>query len=60
MGLDWIGPIDKITILNSWAEILGALKNGNGNKAKAVVIPDGTLQYFPHSGLPSGTTIPGD
>ena len=59
-GLDWIGPIDQITILNSWAEILDALKNGNGNKAKAVVIPDGTLQYFPHSGLPSGATIPGD
>ncbi len=60
VGLDWIGPIDQITILNSWAEILNALKNGNGNKAKAVVIPDGTLQYFPHSGLPGGATIPGD
>jgi nickel-dependent lactate racemase len=59
-GLDWIGPIDKITILNSWAEILGALRNGNGNKAKAVVVPDGTLQYFPHSCLPKGATIPGD
>lgn len=59
-GLDWIGPIDKITILNSWAEILGALRNGNGNKAKAVVVPDGTLQYFPHSRLPKGATIPGD
>jgi nickel-dependent lactate racemase len=59
-GLDWIGPIDKITILNSWAEILGALRNGNGNKAKAVVVPDGTLQYFPHSRLPKSATIPGD
>jgi nickel-dependent lactate racemase len=60
VGLDWIGPIDQITVLNSWAEILNALKNGNGNKARAMVIPDGTLQYFPHSSLPSGATIPGD
>lgn len=59
-GLDWIGPIDQITILNSWAEILDALKKNHGNKAKAVVVPDGTLQYFPHSGLPKGATIPGD
>jgi len=59
-GLDWIGPIDQITILNSWAEILAALKEKNGAKAKAVVIPDGTLQYFPHSSLPRGATIPGD
>jgi len=59
-GLDWIGPIDQITILNSWAEILSALKDGNGTKAKAVVIPDGTLQYFPRSGMPKGPTIPGD
>jgi len=59
-GLDWIGPIDQIILLNSWAEILDALKKGNGNKAKVVVIPDGTLQYFPHSGLPRGATIAGD
>ncbi len=59
-GLDWIGPIDQITILNSWAEILAALKKNNGTRAKAVVIPDGTLQYFPHSSLPRGATIPGD
>ncbi len=59
-GLDWIGPIDQITILNSWAEILDALKKNHGSKAKAVVVPDGTLQYFPHSSLPKGATIPGD
>ncbi|MGB2878346.1 MAG: hypothetical protein WBB97_10025 [Dehalococcoidales bacterium] len=59
-GLDWIGPIDQITILNSWAEILSALKKNHGDKAKAVVVPDGTLQYFPHSGMPSGPTVPGD
>jgi len=59
-GLDWIGPIDQIILLNSWAEILDMLKKGHGNKAKAVVIPDGTLQYFPRNGLPRGATIPGD
>ncbi len=53
-GLDWVGPVDKITILNSWAEILGALKKNYGDKAKVVVIEDATLQYFPHSGLPKG------
>ncbi len=59
-GLDWIGPIDQITILNSWAEILAELKKNHGDKAKAVVVPDGSLQYFPHSGMPKGPTIPGD
>jgi hypothetical protein len=59
-GLDWIGAIDKITILNSWDEILGALKNGNGSKPTVVVVPDGTLQYFPHTTLPKGETVPGD
>jgi hypothetical protein len=53
-GLDWIGPIDKILIINSWAEILKILKKSYGNKAKVVVVRDGTLQYFPHGGLPRG------
>jgi len=59
-GLDWIGPIDQITILNSWAEILAELKKNHGDKAKAVVVPDGSLQYFPHSGMPKGPAVPGD
>jgi hypothetical protein len=59
-GLDWIGPIDQITILNSWAEILAELKKNHGDKAKAVVVPDGTLQYFPRSSMPKGPTVPGD
>jgi len=59
-GLDWIGPIDLIILLNSWGEILAALKKNYGNRAKAVVLPDATLQYFPRSGLPRGATIPGD
>ena len=59
-GLDWIGPIDSISILDSWAEILAELQTDYKDKAKVVVIPDGTLQYFPHSSLPQGTTISGD
>jgi nickel-dependent lactate racemase len=59
-GLDWIGPIDSISILDSWAEILAELQIDYKDKAKVVVIPDGTLQYFPHSSLPQGTTISGD
>jgi len=59
-GLDWVGPIDQIILLNSWDEILAMLKESYGDKAKVVVIPDATLQYFPHSGLPQGATIPGD
>jgi nickel-dependent lactate racemase len=59
-GLDWIGAMDKITILNGWANILAALKKNHGDKAKVVVVPDGTLQYFPHSGMPKGPTVPGD
>lgn len=55
-GLDWIGPIDQIILLNSWAEILDMLKKSYGDKAKAVVIPDGTLQYFPGGGLPLSYT----
>ena len=59
-GLDWVGPIDRIVILDSWAEILAELQTQYKDKAKVVVIPDGTLQYFPHSSLPPGTTISGD
>lgn len=55
-GLDWVGPLDKTIIANSWAEILDMLKKSYGNKAKVVVIPDGTLQYFPRSGLPRQQT----
>lgn len=59
-GLDWVGPIDSIVILDSWAEILAKLQKNHKDKPKVVVIPDGTLQYFPHSSLSQGTTISGD
>ena len=55
-GLDWVGPLDKTIIANSWVEILDMLKKSYGNKARVVVIPDGTLQYFPRSGLPRQQT----
>jgi nickel-dependent lactate racemase len=59
-GLDWVGPIDRISILDSWSEILAELRKNYKDKAKVVVIPDGTLQYFPRSKLPRRPTIPGD
>jgi nickel-dependent lactate racemase len=59
-GLDWVGPIDRISILDSWSEILAELQKNYKDKAKVVVIPDGTLQYFPRSKLPQRTTISGD
>lgn len=59
-GLDWVGPIDSIVILDSWAEILAELQKNHKDKPKVVVVPDGTLQYFPHSSLPQGATISGD
>ena len=51
-GLDWIGPIDQILIINSWADIKDILTKSYGDKARVVVIRDGTLQYFPNSELP--------
>ena len=50
-GLDWVGPIDQVCILDSWAEILSELKKNNPDGAKVVIIPDGTLQYFPSISL---------
>jgi len=46
-GLDWVGPADQIIIANGWGEILKMLKASYGEKARVVVIPDATLQYFP-------------
>ena len=46
-GLDWIGPIDKVEIINSWPEIIYTLKESHGKGTKVTVIPDATIQYFP-------------
>jgi len=59
-GLDWLGPIDQINILDNWAEILIELKKNHTDRAKVVVIPDGTLQFLPLNSLLHGTTILGD
>jgi len=48
-GLDWIGPLEMTTIANSWSEILDMLQKNYGEKARVIVIPDATLQYFPGS-----------
>ncbi len=46
-GLDWIGPLDQISIINSWPEIINMLKTSHGDNARVAVIPDATIQYFP-------------
>jgi nickel-dependent lactate racemase len=50
-GLDWIGPLDKIIVLDSWPEILNELQTEHKDTAKVTVIPDGTLQYFSGNSL---------
>jgi len=45
-GLDWIGPVEKILLLDSWREILAKLQTEHKDRVKVAVIPDGTLQYF--------------
>ena len=47
VGLDWLGPPEMITLVDSWDGILDILKTSHGDKAKVAVIPDGTIQYFP-------------
>ena len=59
-GLDWVGPVDQISILDSWADILSELKKNHPDGARVVIIPDGTLQYFPSRSLAQGATIRGD
>lgn len=47
VGLDWLGPQDKIIIINSWPEIIDLLKQSHGGGTRVSVIPDATIQYFP-------------
>lgn len=53
-GLDWLGPLELVTLANSWSEILDMLKMSYGDNARVAVIPDATLQYFPDL---SGETV---
>ncbi len=46
-GLDWMGPQDKITIINGWPEIVDLLQKSHGSGTRVSVIPDATIQYFP-------------
>lgn len=47
VGLDWIGPPESVTVVNSWTEIMNILEDGHGNDTRVAVIPDATIQYFP-------------
>ena len=45
-GLNWLGPMDQVTIAADWDEVIALLEREHGEKARVVVIPDATLQYF--------------
>jgi len=46
-SLDWFGPIENIIWVRTWQEVLNHLEVDYPNGAKAAVIPDATIQYFP-------------
>ncbi len=45
-GEQWLGLKESETI-RDWDEIISSLEKTHGDKAKVVVIPDATIQYFP-------------
>jgi lactate racemase len=45
-GEQWLGLKESIT-LRSWDEVIEKLKETHGDKARVLVIPDATIQYFP-------------
>ncbi|MFB0532592.1 MAG: hypothetical protein ACETVU_02880, partial [Desulfatiglandales bacterium] len=47
VGGDWIAPYNLINWAKTWPEVIEQLKSRYGDKAKVVVIPDATIQYFP-------------
>lgn len=52
VGGDWIAPYNSINWAKTWTEVIHALKNSYGDKAKVAVIPDATIQYFPDASNP--------
>jgi len=54
-GVDCITPPHLINWRKTWAEVLADLKQTYGAKAKVVVLPDVTVQYFP--GIQAGKPI---
>lgn len=49
-GVDCIAPYESINWAKTWPEVIQELENTYGDKAKVVVIPDVTIQYFPGVG----------
>jgi len=55
-AVDCIAPPHLVNWRRTWAEVLADLKKTYGTKAKVVVLPDVTVQYFPgvRAGKPIG------
>ena len=49
VGSDWLAPPDMINWAKAWPEVIQKLQSEYGDKAKVVVIPDATIQYFPEA-----------
>jgi nickel-dependent lactate racemase len=47
-SFDMIGPVDAAIRVNRWDEALSMLKGEYGRGTRVGVIPDATIQYFPH------------
>ena len=45
--LDWIGPADAVIRVKHWSHALRLLREWHGDGAKAGIVPDATIQYFP-------------
>ncbi len=56
-GIDCMAPASLVNWRETWAEALKELKQTYGAKAKVVVLPDVTVQYFP--GVQAGKPIGG-
>jgi nickel-dependent lactate racemase len=54
-GVDCMAPARLVSWRKTWPEVLEELKQTYGTKAKVVVLPDVTVQYFP--GVPAGKPI---
>jgi len=50
-GADWVAPYELINWVRTWPEVIRELQKSYGTKAKVVVIPDATIQYFPDASL---------
>ena len=45
-GEQWLSLKESVTV-RSWDEVIDKLKASRGDRAKVLVIPDATIQYFP-------------